>query len=129
MNSNRLLKKLTQIYPEISIWYNRTIYMPGSICIIFFNDDYLSMLRFKLINDGNRGPIAFTYGLTGHPASALTDWGRVTHICVGNLYIIGSGNGLSPGRRQAITWTNDGTLLTGTLGTNFSETLIKIYTF
>ena len=33
----------------------------------------------------------------------LTHWGRVTHICVGNLTIIGSDNGLSPGRRQAIS--------------------------
>ena len=32
----------------------------------------------------------------------LSHWGRVTHICVGNLTIIGSDNGLSPGRRQAI---------------------------
>ena len=29
------------------------------------------------------------------------------HICVGNLTIIGSDNGLAPGRRQAIIWTND----------------------
>ena len=34
--------------------------------------------------------------------TALTHWGRVTHICIGNLTIIGSDNGLSPGRRQAI---------------------------
>ena len=33
---------------------------------------------------------------------ALTHWRRVTHICVGNLTIIGSDNGLSLGRRQAI---------------------------
>ena len=32
----------------------------------------------------------------------LTHWGRVTYICVGNLTTIGSDNGLSPGRRQAI---------------------------
>ena len=32
----------------------------------------------------------------------LTHWGRVTHICVGKQTIIGSDNGLSPGRRQAI---------------------------
>ena len=38
----------------------------------------------------------------------LTHWGRVTHICVGNLPIIGSDNGLSPDRRQAIIWTNAG---------------------
>ena len=44
------------------------------------------------------------------------------------LTIIGSDNGLSPGRRQAIIWTNAGTciLLIGPLGTNFSEILIEI---
>ena len=56
-------------------------------------------------------------------------WGRVTHICVGKLTIIGSDNGLSPGRRQAIIWTNDGILLIGALETNFSEILIEIQTF
>ena len=30
------------------------------------------------------------------------------HICIGKLAIIGSDNGLSPGRRQAIIGTNDG---------------------
>ena len=59
----------------------------------------------------------------------LNHWGRVTHICVGNLTIIGSDNGLSPSRRQAIIWTNAGILLIGPLGTNFSEILIEIYTF
>ena len=38
----------------------------------------------------------------------LTHWGRVTHICVGTNTNIGSDNGLSPGRRQAIIWTNAG---------------------
>ena len=57
----------------------------------------------------------------------LTHWGRVTHICNGNLTIIGSDNGLSPDRRQAIIWTNAGILLIGPLGTNFSEILIKNY--
>ena len=59
----------------------------------------------------------------------LTHWGRVTHICVGSLTIIGSDNGLSPGRRQAIIWTNAGTLLIGHLGTNFNEIPIEIHTF
>ena len=59
----------------------------------------------------------------------LTHWGRVTHICVGNLTITGSDNGLSPGRRQAIIWTNAGILLIGTLGANFSGILIGIQTF
>ena len=56
----------------------------------------------------------------------LTHWGRVTHIYVNKLTIIGSNNGLPPGQRQAIIWTNDGILLTGPLGTNFSEILIEI---
>ena len=59
----------------------------------------------------------------------LTHWGRVTHICVSKLTIIGSDNGLSPGRRQAIIWTNAGILLIGPLGTNFSKILIAIEAF
>ena len=54
----------------------------------------------------------------------LTHSGRVTHVCVGDLTTIGSDNGLSPGRRQAIIWTNAGILSIGPLGTNFSEILI-----
>ena len=59
----------------------------------------------------------------------LTHWGRVTHICVVKLTIIGADNGLSPGRRQAIIWTNAGILLIGPLGTNFIEILIGIQIF
>ena len=59
----------------------------------------------------------------------LTHWGRVTHICVGKLTITGSDNGLSPGRGQAVIWTNAEILLIGLLGTKFSEILIKIDTF
>ena len=61
--------------------------------------------------------------------SHLTHWGRVTHICVGKLIIIGSDNGLSPNRRQAIIWTNDGLLSIGPLRTYFSENLIKLQQF
>ena len=59
----------------------------------------------------------------------LTHWGRVTQICVSKLTIIGSDNGLSPGRRQAIIWTNGGILLIRSLGTNFSEISSEIHTF
>ena len=59
----------------------------------------------------------------------LTHWGRVTHICVSDLTSIGSDNGLSPGRRQAIIRTNAGIWLMEPLGTNFSEILIEIHTF
>ena len=53
----------------------------------------------------------------------------MTQICVGEQTIIGSDNGLSPGRRQAIIWTNAVILSIGPLGTNFNETLIELFTF
>ena len=53
----------------------------------------------------------------------------MTHICISRLTITGSDNGLSPGRRQAIIWTNAGKLLIGPLGTNYSEFLVEIVTF
>ena len=59
----------------------------------------------------------------------LTHWGRVTHICVSKRTIIGSDNGLSPSRRQAIIWTNAGILLIGPSGKILSENLIEIHTF
>ena len=43
----------------------------------------------------------------------VTHWGRVTHICVGELTIIASDNGFLLGRRQAIIWTNAAILLIG----------------
>ena len=42
---------------------------------------------------------------------------------------IGSGNGLSPVRRQAIAWTNAGLLSISLLGTNFSEIRLGILSF
>ena len=59
----------------------------------------------------------------------LTHWGRATHLCVSDQTIIGSDNGLSPGRRQAIIWTITGILLIGLMGLDFSGILIKINAF
>ena len=73
--------------------------------------------------------VGLSYGTIALLALDLINWGRVTHICVSNLTIIGSDNGLSPGRQQAIIWTNAGILLFGPLGTNFSEILVGIQTF
>ena len=62
--------------------------------------------------------------------NSLTHWGRVTHTYVSKRTIIGSDNGLSPDRRQAIIWTNAGMLLIGPSATTlFSENLIQIDTF
>ena len=59
----------------------------------------------------------------------INSLGHVTHICISKLTIIGSDNGLLPGRCQAIIWTNAVILLIAPLGTNFSEILIEIYVF
>ena len=48
---------------------------------------------------------------------------------VGNLTIIDSDNGLSPGWFQGIIWTNAEILSIRPTGTNFSEILIEIHTF
>ena len=77
-------------------------------------------------------PLVTNFGSAKYIASyspLLTNWDRLTHICVDKLTIIGSHNGLSPGRRQAITWTNVGILLIGTLGTNVGEIFSGIQTF
>ena len=51
------------------------------------------------------------------------------YMWVSKLTIIVSNNSLSPGRRQAIIWTNAGILLIRTLGTNSNDILSEIYTF
>ena len=53
----------------------------------------------------------------------------MTHICVSKFTIIGSDNGLSPGRHQALIWTNARILLIGPLGTNFNDIFYEIHTF
>ena len=57
---------------------------------------------------------------------SLTHWGRVMHICVSKLTIIGSDNGLSPPNHYLNEWWN---IVIGPLGTNFSEILSEINTF
>ena len=63
-----------------------------------------------------------------NPTASLNS-GRVRHMCISKLTIIGSDNGLSPGRCQAIIWTNAGILFIWPLGTIFSEMLIEIQMF
>ena len=67
--------------------------------------------------------LIFTYQIP------LTHWGRVTHICVSELTIIGPDNGLSPSRCQAIIWIHAGIMVIWPLQANFSEILIEIRTF
>ena len=65
---------------------------------------------------------------TSHNQRQLTHWSRVTHMCASKLTIIIPDNGLAPGRRQTIIWTNAGILLIRNLGTHFNEILGEIHT-
>ena len=86
-------------------------------CVFIFE----SIFFFEIVNQA--GSKAYNSFLI------LTQWGGVTHLYVGYITIIGSDNGLWPGRRQVIIWTKAGILLIVPLGTNFSEILIEIQTF
>ena len=65
-------------------------------------------------------------GIHGEGFSSLPEWCKYASV---NYAIIGSDNGLSPRRRQAIIWTNARILSIGPFGINFSEILIEIHTF
>ena len=88
-------------------------------------NDGATKKSFVSLNDDNQHWFMWWLGAAQVP-SHLTHWGRVTHICVSKLTIIGSDNGLSPGRRQAIIWTTARILLIWASGTNLSEILIEI---
>ena len=86
-----------------------------------YKTTFIWQVIVKFIKGSNYSPVI--------TVDSLTHWGRVTHICVRKQTISGSDNGLSPGRRQAIIWTNGGIFLIGPIGVNFSEILIEIKTF
>ena len=100
------------------VGFERSLALPLSLC---------GSLCFVKLAPSN-GRVRLFPGVAIAWTKHLTHWGRVTHISVGNLIIIGSDNGWAPGRRQAIIWTNAGLLLIRTLGTNFNEILSGIHT-
>ena len=88
----------------------------------FINYQAVTVLLLSVVTDTE---CIYAGTFMGH----LTHWGRETNICVGEHVNIGSDNGLLPGRRQAIIWTNAGILLIGPLEKNFIEILMEICTF
>ena len=58
-----------------------------------------------------------------------THWGQVTRICDSKMIIIGSYNGMSPGRRRTTVLTNAGILSTGPMGINFNTIRIEVNIF
>ena len=99
------------------------------VFLLFHFQNYKTYIEGMLIISYIFIHIGFYIGIMQMLSHALTHWGQVTHICIGKLTIIGSDNGLSPGRRRAIIWTDAGILLIWPLGTNFSEILIAIEAF
>ena len=81
---------------------------------LFWTSFYTDMLQLKgaILEDKNIFWIKITQFINSlRPLpSLLTHWGPVTHICISKQTIIGSDNGLSPGCRRAIIWTNAGIL-------------------
>ena len=115
----------TAVFCMLRVWYY------AMLCQKWQNKTVISINLYTMIADvlGKQGvsprsisshDVILVYPKCSAP-TALTHWGRVTHICVGKVTIIGSDNGMSPGRRQAIIWTNTEILLIGPLGANFSE--------
>ena len=117
-----------------------------TLCVICMREDNDSSIQLKitqltwtLLSAVQEGPLnlithsppVLPHGITSHNElmMVLTQWGRVMHICVNKLTSIGSDNGLLPGWRLAITWTKAWILLIRTLGTIYSEILIKIHIF
>ena len=116
---------LYQIFIIIIILIIITTIIVSSLLLLYmFN--LISMFRHEVAVTSTTFRVRNTFSIIWYTVSVccLTHWGRVTHICVRKLTIIGSDNGLSPGRRQAIIWTNAGLLLIRPWGTNFSEIFI-----
>ena len=116
-------QRLCNMYLWYYLWYYLQQAVKNSQQPVIWEN--MTELMSMLCDNLDVGGLQLNTWADGH----LTHWGRVTHICVCNLTIIGPDNGLLPGRRQAIIWTNAGILLIGPLGTNFSETVIEIHIF
>ena len=73
--------------------------------------------------------IGISSGAFANPVHHWIKFIKILTICLGKLTFIGLDYFLSPGRRHAIISNNAGTLLIGTVRTNFSENLIEIHVF
>ena len=112
------------------------LFAPGAFWLAFEFDSYFGLdntfnnsIYFTFRHTIKWIVILFKFAIWLVDLYILTHWGRRTHICVRQLTIISSDNGLLPGRRRAIIWTRAGMLLIKHLGRNFSDILIRIELF
>ena len=108
------------------LWVNNK---PTMCNAVLWKEPWSNNYQFPQISTQEQRFMPWPGILSRNGQRPLTHWGRVTHICVSKITIIGSDNDLSPDRCQAIIWTNVGILFIQTIGTNFSEILSKIHTF
>ena len=96
---------------------------------ILFRPQCVSKSRLHDAYVRNEGMSQYSARVTGYYYSGVLSLPLLNEAEWRKPTIIGSDNGLSPGRCRAIIRTSAGILLIGPLGTNFSETLIRIQTF
>ena len=135
-----LLQNHLQLYGLIRLGHNyahaATARLPWHLhsCILFELSDYVKITAHMKVTDKSKS-------ITGW----IKCWWVIKHECVDKYkhnslrpsdaymrrlhYHHYSDNSLSPGRRQAIIWTNAGILLIGPLGANYNGIIIKIHTF
>ena len=108
---------------RVMAWNNKIILFLISMCLptqVFHIAFLVTQFLISAVENANISDYL-------RPLWLLTHWGRVTHICVGSLAIIGSDNGLSPDRRQAMIWTNAGILIIRILEIPFREIFFEIH--
>ena len=134
--------KKVKISEILALWRRRSLANTKSF-LFFFADTRIVSGSVHLTSSASAQngpqlfPMSYQFSYNRRGLILIMAWaflrvshrGRAMHIWIGKLTIIGSDNGLSPGRRQAIIWTNAGILLIRPLGTNFSEILIGNQTF
>ena len=125
-NLRCVIMKLLQIYVGRT---PKSIYRSYSLAWFLFRSLQFQQSLMQCDAQQHQEEVQHLKNLNHNFQTKVRHWGWLTHICISKLAIIGSDNGLSPGRCQAIIWTNAGIMLIGLLGTNFSEILIEIHAF
>ena len=114
---------------ELIVWINQSSplgSLHGNIAQLAYNMKYSCKFKYKFRCRHYFLHNAATGMVSGQHCQLIeVEW----RICVNKLNIIGSDNGSSPDRRQAIIRSNAGIVSIGPLGTNFSEILIEIHNF
>ena len=99
------------------------------LCVYIYAFDGYTCI-FVVLHSQVSGQISLKYwNKQNWHTLAHRGWVMHTGICIGNLTIIDSDNGLSPGWHQAIIWTNTPVVLIGPVGKTSSDILIKIHLF